>query len=66
MIIWEIIFLVIKNIISLYSKKINYTVQNIFNFENSNKFNFITIGEVLEHVTKPQEILKKLKNIIAS
>lgn len=46
-------------------KKVNYTVQNIFDFENSNEFDFITIGEVLEHVTKPQEILKKLKNIIA-
>ena len=45
-------------------RKVNYTVQNIFNFENSNKFNFITIGEVLEHVTKPQEILKKLKSLI--
>ncbi len=45
-------------------KKINYTTQNIFDFESSNKFDFITIGEVLEHVTKPQEILKKIKKLM--
>jgi len=45
-------------------KKIKYNNQNVFDFQNKNKFDFITIGEVLEHVTKPQEILKKLKNLI--
>ena len=39
-------------------------IQNIFDFNNSNKFDFITIGEVLEHVSKPQEILKKLEKLI--
>ena len=45
-------------------KKINYNIQNVFDFKNANEFDFITIGEVLEHVTNPQEILKKLKNLI--
>jgi len=46
-------------------KKINYTIRNIFDFKSSNKFDFITIGEVLEHVTKPQKILKQLNNLIS-
>ena len=46
-------------------KKINYTIRNIFDFKSPNKFDFITIGEVLEHVTKPQKILKQLNNLIS-
>lgn len=45
-------------------KKVNYTIKNIYDFDNSDKFDFITMGEVLEHVAKPKKILKKLNQLI--
>ena len=45
-------------------RKINYKLKNILNIRNSKKFDFITMGEVLEHVTKPKELLIKLKNLV--
>ena len=55
----------IVNFLVKKEKKINYTIRNIFDFKSPNKFDFITIGEVLEHVTKPQKILKQLNNLIS-
>ena len=45
---------------------INYTLKDIFKTNFNKKFEFITMGEVLEHVNKPEELLKKLHNLISN
>jgi len=45
-------------------KKINYKLKNILNIKSSKKFDFVTMGEVLEHVTKPKKLLIKLRNLV--
>ena len=54
----------IVNFLLNNKKKVNYTVKNIYDFGNSDKFDFITMGEVLEHVENPKKILKKLNQLI--
>ena len=56
-----------KSIINLINKKkinINYKKKNVFNIKKSKKFDFITMGEVLEHVAEPKKLLIKLKSLI--
>lgn len=43
---------------------VNFVHSNIFDFNPSQPFQFISMGEVLEHVEKPLELLTKLKQIL--
>ena len=57
-----------KSIINFLVKeklKINYLLSDIFKVNLKKKFEFITLGEVLEHVDKPHELLKKIHGLIA-
>ena len=44
--------------------KIDFRLQNIFDFAPAEKFNFITMGEVLEHVEDPLSLLHKLRGLL--
>ncbi len=46
------------------SEQINYYLKNIFDFSGDEKYDFITMGEVLEHVENPLELLKKIANLL--
>lgn len=46
----------------LNNNEINYYLKNIFDFDESNYYDFITIGEVIEHVEDPLQLLAKLNN----
>lgn len=52
-----------KNIVKIVNSKfldiVRFERCDIFNYEAEKKYDFITMGEVLEHVEEPQEILKK-------
>lgn len=54
-----------KQIIGNENEKIAFINDDIFNFETSNKYDLIILGEVLEHLDHPVEILKKLTNLLA-
>jgi len=41
-------------------ENVTYTLSDIFNYNPPSKFDFITMGEVLEHVEDPIKLLKKL------
>jgi 2-polyprenyl-3-methyl-5-hydroxy-6-metoxy-1,4-benzoquinol methylase len=43
---------------------VNYILTDIFEFNSEQKFNFITMGEVLEHVEDPVALLKKLHTLL--
>ena len=45
-------------------KNINYLNIDIFNFYPSNNYDFISMGEVLEHVEKPLKLLMKVKSLL--
>lgn len=44
---------------------VNYILKDVFEFESTEKFDFITMGEVLEHVEDPVALIVKLRNLIA-
>ena len=44
--------------------KVDFIVDDIFNFRDTSKFSFITMGEVLEHVERPQELLTKIRSLL--
>ena len=46
--------------------KINYLLQDVLNSTFNKKFDFIEMGEVLEHVDKPGALLKKINEIISN
>lgn len=47
------------------NNKVNYFYKNIFDFEEKVKlYDFITMGEVLEHVEDPLALLIKVKNLL--
>lgn len=56
-----------KNIVDSYkiNKDITYLHKNIFDFDESNRFDFIVMCEVLEHLENPLEILKKLQSLLS-
>ena len=57
-----------KSIISFFKlndNKINYINDDMLNIETSNLYDFIVMGEVLEHVEKPKSLLNKLKNLLS-
>lgn len=44
--------------------KVNFMLQDIYTYDSSTKYEFITMGEVLEHVERPVELLQKLKDLL--
>ena len=56
-----------KSIIDFNVKKklnIQYKLQDVLKYETKKKFDFIEMGEVLEHVDLPGKLLKKIKNLL--
>jgi len=43
---------------------VSYTLSDVFNYEPVTKYDFITMGEVLEHVEDPVKLLKKLSTML--
>jgi len=50
--------------ISEIKKKIRFYDQDIFNFVPAKKFDCIMLGEVLEHVENPKELLSKIRGLL--
>jgi 2-polyprenyl-3-methyl-5-hydroxy-6-metoxy-1,4-benzoquinol methylase len=46
------------------NQKVTFNVRNIFDYHPNEKFDFITMGEVLEHVEEPLKLLSKLKDLL--
>ena len=44
--------------------RIQYHLMNIFDFPDG-QYDFITMGEVLEHVENPRELLDKIRRLLA-
>ena len=55
-----------KKIIGYDQEKITYNKTDIFDYDDSKKYDFIVLGEVLEHLDEPKEILIKLSNLLKS
>lgn len=53
-----------KKIIGFDGNKIKYTQKDIFEYNDSNKYDFIVLGEVLEHLDEPKQILIKLSKLL--
>lgn len=53
-----------KKIIGFDGDKIKYTKKDIFEYDDSNKYDFIVLGEVLEHLDEPNKILIKLSKLL--
>jgi len=53
-----------KRILGTDQGKIRYTLSDIFDYEVSEKYDFIVLGEVLEHLDEPGQILIKLSNLM--
>ena len=44
--------------------RVAFNLKDIFDFDNNDKYDFITMGEVLEHVEDPVKLLLKLKDML--
>ena len=53
-----------KRILGTDGGKIHYTLSDIFDYEVSEKYDFIVLGEVLEHLDEPEKILIKLSKLM--
>ncbi len=55
-----------KEILRLYKplNKINYKHQDFFDFKTNKKFDLIVMGEVIEHVDKPEKFLQHAKKLL--
>lgn len=51
--------------LGIHDDVIQYLHQDFLTFEDSNKYDVIVMGEVLEHVEKPLEFLRKCKALIS-
>lgn len=51
-----------KNFVN--DSRVSYNLRNVFEFKNEEKYDFITMGEVLEHVEDPLLLLKKLNEML--
>lgn len=47
------------------SDKVNYILSDVFKYLPTHKYDFITMGEVLEHVEDPIGLLKKLNSLLS-
>jgi len=45
--------------------RINYNLKDVFDFNNGEKYDFITLGEVLEHMEEPLRLLLKLNDLLS-
>jgi 2-polyprenyl-3-methyl-5-hydroxy-6-metoxy-1,4-benzoquinol methylase len=45
--------------------KVSYVLSDIFHFNPSSTYDFITMGEVLEHVEEPIKLLEKLSSLLS-
>lgn len=61
----ETSLLMTKKIIGFDSNKINYYNKDIFLFREQSKYDFIVLGEVVEHLDRPKEILEKLSSLLS-
>ncbi|MDI9256923.1 class I SAM-dependent methyltransferase [Flavobacterium sedimenticola] len=48
------------------NNKVAFVVKDIFDFGDSDTFDFICMGEVLEHVEEPLKLLQKLRKMLTS
>ncbi len=48
----------------LNTNAINFFHKNIFDFSNEEKYDFITMGEVLEHLENPLQMLEKIADLL--
>lgn len=46
------------------NNKVNYNLKDVFEFFPNKKYDFITMGEVLEHVEEPVRLLRKLHALL--
>ena len=53
-----------KGIIGYDEDKISYFQQDVFDYQDTNKYDFIVLGEVLEHLDEPKQILRKLSKLL--
>lgn len=53
-----------QKILGYDGNKINYHHQDIFNYPDTEKYDFIVLGEVIEHLDEPILILKKLFDLL--
>lgn len=44
---------------------LEHVIDNASNLELAKKYNFIILGDILEHVTKPELLLRRLKGLLA-
>jgi len=45
--------------------RVEYNLRDVFDFNNEEKYDFITLGEVLEHVEDPKGLLLKLNDLLS-
>lgn len=55
----------ITNCLPSFNKRIDYILGDIITHDIKSKFDFVTMGEVLEHVDQPVLLLRKLKTLIS-
>ena len=48
------------------SERVNFLQKNVLEYASNSTFDFITMGEVLEHVEDPFVLLQKLKDLLGS
>ena len=44
--------------------KVNFVLQDIFAYETARHYDFIAMGEVLEHVEQPEALLRRVSNLL--
>jgi len=54
-----------KKIIGYDEDKINYFKKDVFDYDDTQKYDFIVLGEVLEHLDDPKQILSKLSKLLS-
>lgn len=54
-----------KDIIGYDGDKINYFLKDIFEYDGSITYDFIVLGEVIEHLDDPKVILSKLADLLS-
>jgi 2-polyprenyl-3-methyl-5-hydroxy-6-metoxy-1,4-benzoquinol methylase len=45
--------------------RVEFNLQNIYDYNSDTKFDFITLGEVLEHVENPLQLLMKVNELLS-
>jgi 2-polyprenyl-3-methyl-5-hydroxy-6-metoxy-1,4-benzoquinol methylase len=48
-----------------HDSRVTFNLKDIFDFSNDKKYDFITLGEVLEHVEDPLSLLLKLNDLLS-